>query len=85
MKALIFHITLLFSIGVYATSPHQPIDSVVIKIAPWNIITDVNIGCDNFETNIDYKYCIVKDSCIISKLLKQQKTAEKFNFSAILV
>lgn len=71
MKAILCHITLLFSICVCAASPHQPIDSVVVKIAPWDIITDINIGCDNFETNIDYQYCIVKDSCIISKLLKK--------------
>ena len=74
MKALFFHIIILFSTCVYATSPQQPInsiDKVVIKIAPWDIMTDVNVGCDNYETYIDYKVCTVKNSCMISKLLNE--------------
>ena len=47
------------------------VDSVVIKIIPWDIVTDVNIRCENFETSTDYKVCTVKDSRIISKLLSE--------------
>ena len=74
MKTLFFHIIILFSTCVYATSPQQPInsiDKVVIKIAPWDIMTDVNVGCDNYETYLNYKVCTVKNSYMILKLLNE--------------
>ena len=74
MKVLFIHMLIIISTCVYATSPQQPIDSidkVVIKIAPWDIMTDVNVGCDNYETYLHYKVCTVINSYMISKLLNE--------------
>lgn len=56
---------------VYASEFQQAIDSVVVKIASWDIIPDINIECVNYETSIDYHICTVKDSCVISKLTNE--------------
>ena len=50
MRVLIIYLMLLFSLSVFSVKPQQIIDSMVIKVAPWDAVTDIGIECSNFET-----------------------------------
>lgn len=71
MRFSVLNILLSFSLSVYSHESKQPIDSVVIKYSSWEIVTDIGIGCANFESSIDYLICTEKDSNTISKLINE--------------
>lgn len=71
MKILFLYTMLLFSLSAIAVEPHQKIDSVVIKIAPWDIITDIAIESSNFETSIDYQVYTEQNPSMICKLINE--------------
>ena len=47
------------------------IDSIVIKQAPWHIMTVVDVTCSDFEDYIPYKEYCISDSIVISDIVKE--------------
>lgn len=77
MRVLIIYLMLLFSLSVFSVKPQQIIDSMVIKVAPWDAVTDIGIECSNFETSIDYQVCDEQNSCAISKIVSELNRLDK--------
>ena len=50
---------------------HIKIDSVVIKKAPWHILTPADVTCINFEDDISYKEYRISDSIVISDIVRE--------------
>ena len=75
MRVLIIYLMLLFSLSVFSVKPQQIIDSMVIKVAPWDAVTDIGIECSNFETSIDYP---------IKSNVSKNKTGAKANDSILV-
>ena len=71
MRVLIIYLMLLSSLSVFSVKPQLIIDSMVIKVAPWDAVTDIGIECSNFETSIDYP---------IKSNVSKNKTGAKANF-----
>lgn len=71
MRFSVLNILLSFSISVFSQESKLFTDSVVIKYASWEIVTDIGIKCANFETSIDYLIYTEKDSSTISKLINE--------------
>ena len=76
MRVLLLYVLLISSLSVFSIKPQQTIDSMVIKIASWNVVTDIGIECSNFETSIDYHVCDVLDSCAIFKIISELNSLE---------
>ena len=55
--------------SISATIHQQDMDSVVIKYASWNIITDIGIDCTNFESSLNFQIVTKTDANIIFQLL----------------
>ena len=77
MRVLIIYLMLLSSLSVFSVKPQQIIDSMVIKVAPWDAVTDIGIECSNFETSIDYQVCDEQNSCAISKIVSELNRLDK--------
>ena len=75
MRVLIIYLMLLSSLSVFSVKPQQIIDSMVIKVAPWDAVTDIGIECSNFETSIDYP---------IKSNVSKNKTGAKANDSILV-
>lgn len=70
MRVYFFILFMLLRIPVFSVN-NQNIDSVVIKYAAWNIITDIGIDCTNYERSIDYQEITKTDSISIFLLLNE--------------
>lgn len=71
MKYLTLILIVSFSLLTHATIRQQGIDSVLIKYASWNIVTDIAIDCVNYERSIDYYVVTNNDVNTISQLLDE--------------
>ena len=50
---------------------HIKVDSVVIKKAPWHILTPTDVTCINFDDDISYKEYHISDSIVISDIVRE--------------
>ena len=53
---------------VFAQSHYMEIDSLLIHYVDFNLMTMIDIGCDNFESALDYKSVVLHDSSCIAEL-----------------
>ena len=60
----------LITLRVYCVN-HIKIDSVIIKKAPWHIMTPADVTCMNFENDISYKEYHIFDSIEISDIVRE--------------
>lgn len=71
MRYIIAIVLFVFSTSIYSQEKCLLIDSVKVKFVSWDIVTDVSLGCANFESSIDYQVCSEKNSHLIHKLIKE--------------
>jgi len=71
MRILFICILLFLSKGIYSQKSTLLADSVVIKFAPWDIITDIGVECMNFESFIDYRICTESNYRTIRRLSRE--------------
>jgi len=50
---------------------HIKIDSIVVKQAPWHIMTPADVTCSNYENEISYKEYHISDSNVISDIVRE--------------
>lgn len=53
---------------VFTQSHYMEIDSLLIHYVDFNLMTMIDIGCDNFESALAYKTVILRDSSCIAEL-----------------
>ena len=53
---------------VFAQSHYMEIDSLLIHYVDFNLMTMIDIGCDNFESALAYKTVVLRDSSCIAEL-----------------
>ena len=57
---------------VFAQSHYMEIDSLLIHYVDFNLMTMIDIGCDNFESALAYKTVVLRDSSCIAELKTEQ-------------
>lgn len=50
---------------------HIKIDSIVVKQAPWHIVTPADVTCGDFENDISYMEYHTSDSIVISNIVRE--------------
>lgn len=53
---------------IFAQNHYMGIDSLLIHYVDFNLMTMVDIGCDNFESALVYKTVVLRDSSCIAEL-----------------
>lgn len=53
---------------IFAQSHYMEIDSLLIHYVDFNLMTMIDIGCDNFESALAYKTVVLRDSSCIAEL-----------------
>lgn len=71
MRTSLLILLVSLSLSTEATIRKQGVDSIVIKYASWNIITDIAIDCENYEKSIDYQMAINSDTSTIRQLFDE--------------
>ena len=74
---IFFNIIFFSTLFVSSIRAQHEADSMVIRFAPWDTLTDVAIECLNFETSIDYQVCNVKDPSAIIKVRDELNCLEE--------
>ena len=54
---------------VFAQSHYMEIDSLLIHYVDFNLMTMIDIGCDNFESALAYKTVVLRDSSCIAEFI----------------
>lgn len=55
------------------------VDSIVVKYAPWHIMTPSDVTCSNFENHISYKEYHVSDNIVISDVVREIESLKESN------
>lgn len=53
---------------IFAQNHYMEIDSLLIHYVDFNLMTMIDIGCDNFESALAYKTVVLRDSSCIAEL-----------------
>lgn len=60
----------MVTLRVYSVN-HIKVDSIVVKQAPWHIMTPADVTCLSFENDISYKEYHISDSIVISDIVRE--------------
>ena len=71
MRILTFLIFVSLTLSTNATIRQHYIDSIVIKYASWNIITDIGIDCNSFERSLNHQIVTKTDDNTILQILSE--------------
>lgn len=66
---------------IFAQNHYMEIDSLLIHYVDFNLMTMVDISCDNFESALVYKTVVLRDSSCIAELtdIFWEKNVERNN------
>lgn len=74
----------MVTLRIYSVN-HIIIDSIVIKQAPWHIMTPSDVTCSNFENDIYYNEYHISDSSVITDIVREINSLKPSNGKSLNV